>query len=151
MILEMKLKLIRDVETGIIAHQVCCTGVIHTGLGKAIAAKWPLVGLEYRRFCGRNAGKARFVPGKVQMVRVSSTPELWVCSMAGQNLHGSKKRYTDYDALALCLSKLHHKSLELELTPFLPYKLGWSGGRGEWSVVRPLIEQHCPNAVICID
>ena len=38
MVLEMKLKLIRDVETGIIAHQVCCTGVIHTGLGKAIAA-----------------------------------------------------------------------------------------------------------------
>jgi hypothetical protein len=97
------------------------------------------------------AGKKRFVPGKVQMVRVGSIPELWICSMAGQNLHGSKKRYTDYDALALCLFKLHHKSLELELTPFLPYKLGWSGGRGEWSVVRPLIEQHCPNAVICID
>jgi hypothetical protein len=97
------------------------------------------------------AGGVRFVPGKVQMVRVSSTPELWVCSMAGQNLHGSKKRYTDYDALALCLSKLHHKSLDLELTPFLPYKLGWSGGRGEWSVGSPLIEQHCPNAVICID
>jgi hypothetical protein len=71
--------------------------------------------------------------------------------MAGQNLHGSKKRYTDYDALALCLSKLHHKSLDLELTPFLPYKLGWSGGRGEWSVGSPLIEQHGPNAVICID
>jgi hypothetical protein len=48
------------------------------------------------------AGGARFVPGKVQMVRVSSVPELWVCSMAGQNFYGSKKRYTDYDALALC-------------------------------------------------
>ncbi|MEG4989774.1 hypothetical protein QUB08_29135 [Microcoleus sp. BR0-C5] len=151
MVLEKKLKLIRDVETGIIAHQVCCVGVLHTGLGSSIAAKWPVVELEYRRFCGPDAGGARFVLGKVQMVRVSSTPELWVCSIAGQNLHGSKKRYTDYDALALCLSKLHHKSLELELTPFLPYKLGWSGGRGEWSVVRPLIEQHCPNAVICID
>ena len=69
--------------------------------------------------------------------------------MAGQNLHGSKKRYTDYDALALCLSKLHRKSLDLELNPFLPYKLGWSGGRGEWSVVRSLIQQHCPNAIIC--
>ena len=89
MVLEMKLKLIRDVETGIIAHQVCCTGVIHTGLGKAIAAKWPIVGLEYQRFCGPDAGKKRFVPGKVQMLRVSSIPELWVCSMAGQNLHGS--------------------------------------------------------------
>jgi len=39
MALEMKLKLIRDVETAIIAYQVCCTGVIHTGLGSSIAAK----------------------------------------------------------------------------------------------------------------
>ena len=76
MVLEMKLKLIRDVETGIIAHQVCCTGVLHTGLGKGIAAKWPVVGLEYQRFCGPDAGRKRFVPGKVQMIRVSSTPEL---------------------------------------------------------------------------
>jgi len=30
MIPEMKLKLIRDVETDIIAHQICCTGVLHT-------------------------------------------------------------------------------------------------------------------------
>ncbi len=149
MVLEIKLKIIPDIETGIIGHQVCCTGVFHTGLGKAIAAQWPLVESEYQRFCGPDAGKARFVPGKIQMVRVSSTPELWVCNMADQNLHGSKKRYTDYEALALCLSKLHGKSLDLELTPFLPYKLGWSGGRGEWNVVRSLIEQHCPNAIIC--
>ena len=130
---------------------VCCTGVLHTGPGRAIAAEWPVVALEYRRFCSPDAGGARFVPGKVQMVRVSSVPELWVCSMVGQNLYGSKKRYTDYDALALCLSKLHCKSLDLELTPFLPHKLGWSGGRGEWSVGSPLTEQHCPNAVIYID
>lgn len=151
MVLEIKLKLIPDIETGIIAHQVCCTGVLHTGLGKAIAKKWLLVESEYRRFCGPDAGGKRFVPGKIQMVRVSSAPELWVCNMAGQNLHGSKKRYTDYDALALCLSKLYRKSLELQLTPFLPHKLGWSGGRGEWSAVRSLIEQHCPNAIICTD
>jgi hypothetical protein len=151
MVLEIKLKIIPDIETGIIAHQVSCTGVLHTGLGKAIAAKWSWVESEYQRFCGPDAGRERFVPGKIQMVRVSSTPELWVCNMAGQNLHGSKKRYTDYEALALCLSKLHGKSLDLELTPFLPYKLGWFGGRGEWSVVRSLIDQHCPNAIICMD
>ena len=151
MVLEIKLKIIPDIETGIIAHQVSCTGVLHTGLGKAIAAKWSWVEWEYQRFCGPDAGGERFVPGKIQMVRVSSTPELWVCNMAGQNLHGSKKRYTDYEALALCLSKLHGKSLDLELTPFLPYKLGWFGGRGEWSVVRSLIDQHCPNAIICMD
>lgn len=151
MVLEIKLKIIPDIETGIIAHQVCCTGVLHTGLGKAIASEWPFVESEYRRFCGPDAGEARFVPGKIQMVRVGSAPELWVCNMAGQNLHGSKKRYTDYGALALCLSKLHRKSLDLELTPFLPHKLGWSGGRGEWSVVRSLVDQHCPNAIICTD
>jgi hypothetical protein len=120
-------------------------------LGKAIAAKWSVVGLEYRRFCGPDASGERFIPGKIKMVRVSSAPELWVCNMAGQNLHGRKKRYTDYEALALCLSKLHRKSLDLQLTPFLTYKLGWSGGRGEWSVVRSLIEQHCPNAIICMN
>ena len=124
--------------------------MLHTGLGKGIAAKWPRVESEYRRFCGPDAGGERFIPGKVQMVRVSSTPELWVCNMAAQNVHGSKKRYTDYEALALFLSKLQGKSLELQLTPFLPHKLGWSGGRGEWSAVRSLIEQHCPNAITCM-
>jgi hypothetical protein len=128
MVLEIKLKIICDIETGIIAHQVCCTGVLHTGLGKVIAAKWLWVESECQRFCGAEADRERFIPGKIQMVRVSSTPELWVCNIAGQNLHGSKKRYTDYEALALCLSKLHVKYLDLELTPFLPHKLGWSGG-----------------------
>ena len=151
MVQEIKLKIISDIETGIIAHQVCCTGLLHTGLGKAIATKWPVIEWEYQRFCGPDAGAERFVLGKIQMVQVNVVPQLWVCSMAGQTLHGTKKRYTNYEALALCLSKLHRTSLELELTPFLPYELGKSGGRGEWSVVRSLIDQHCPNAIVCID
>ena len=151
MVQEIKLKIINDIETGIIAHQVCCTGILHTGLSKAIANQWPIVAREYQRFCGVGAGAERFVVGKIQMVQVNVVPQLWVCNMAGQTLYGTKKRYTDYEALALCLSKLYRTSLELELPPFLPYELGKSGGRGEWSIVRSLIEQHCPNAIICID
>jgi hypothetical protein len=103
MVLEIKLKILPDIETGIIAHQVCCTGVLHTGLGKAIAAKWSRVESEYERFCGPDAGRERFVPGKIQMVRVSSTPELWVCNMAGQVvLHSNDNQaFCSLDKLAL--------------------------------------------------
>lgn len=76
MVLEIKLKIIPDIETGIIAHQVGCTGVLHTGLGKAIAANWSWVESEYQRFCGPDTSGERFIPGKIKMVRVSSTPEL---------------------------------------------------------------------------
>jgi len=72
MVLEIK-KIIPDIETGIIAHQVCCTGVLHTGLGKAIAAKWSRVESEYQRFCGPDAGRERF-PAKFKWFGLARLP-----------------------------------------------------------------------------
>lgn len=104
MILEMKLKLIRDVETGIIAHarllHGCASYRPRQGNCSRVASGW--VGVSAFLQSALQVERALFPVKSKWFVRVSSVPELWVCSMAGQNLYGSKKRYTDYDALALC-------------------------------------------------
>jgi hypothetical protein len=82
----------------------------------------------------------------VQFVKVN--PGLFICNIAGQDGYGTQSRQTNYEALASCLTKLHAKSIELNLIPYLPYKLGCGLAGGDWNVVSKLIEYHSPNAVI---
>ena len=131
-----------EIEVGIIAHQVNCKGVMGAGLAKVLRAKYPVCFESYSRYC--KAGQ--FKLGMVQFCKVNS--QLFVCNLAGQDNYGTQSCQTDYDALATCLTKLHLKSLELNLIPYLPYRLGCGLAGGNWDVVSQLIEVHCPNAVI---
>lgn len=130
------------IESGIIAHQVNCKGVMGAGLAKSLKAKYPACFTSYQRYCK----EGKFKLGMVQFVKVN--PVLYICNLAGQDGYGTQSRQTDYEALASCLTKLHAKSIELNLTPYLPYKMGCGLGGGNWNVVSNLIETHCPNAVI---
>ncbi len=82
----------------------------------------------------------------VQLCKVNS--KLFICNLAGQYGYGTYTRQTNYDALAKCLITLYSKSLELNLIPYVPYKLGCGLAGGDWNVVSKLIETNCPNAVI---
>lgn len=130
------------IEVGIICHQVNCQGVMAAGLAKSLKAKYPICFESYSKYC--KAGQFR--PGMVQFCRVN--PELFICNLAGQDGYGVDKRHTDYQALEVCLTKLYAKSLELNLIPYLPYKMGCGLAGGDWAIVSKLIEIHCPNAVI---
>jgi O-acetyl-ADP-ribose deacetylase (regulator of RNase III) len=130
------------IESGIICHQVNCKGVMGAGLAKSLRAKYPVCFESYSKYC--NAGQ--FKLGMVQFCKVN--PQLFICNLAGQNSYGTGKRQTDYDALVACLTKLHAKSIELGLIPYIPYKMGCGLAGGDWNVVSNLIEAHCPNAVI---
>jgi O-acetyl-ADP-ribose deacetylase (regulator of RNase III) len=130
------------IESGIICHQVNCKGVMGAGLAKSLREKYPVCFTSYSKYCK----EGKFLLGMVQFVKVN--PGLYICNMAGQNGYGIGKRQTDYDALTVCLNKLHTKSIELGLTPYLPYKMGCGLAGGGWNVVGNLIRTHCPNAVI---
>ena len=130
------------IESGIICHQVNCRGVMGAGLALKLKAKYPICFESYSKYCKAD----QFKLGMVQFCRVNSN--LFICNLAGQDGYGGGKRQTDYDALATCLTKLYAKSLELGLTPYLPYKLGCGLAGGDWAIVSKLIETHCPNAVI---
>lgn len=130
------------IESGIISHQVNCQGVMGAGLAKALRHKYPICFESYSKYCKA----AQFKLGMVQFCRVN--PELFICNLAGQDAYGTSKRQTDYQALEVCLTKLYAKSLELNLIPYLPYKMGCGLAGGDWAIVSKLIETHCPNAVI---
>lgn len=131
-----------EIESGIICHQVNCKGVMGAGLARSLKAKYPVCFESYSRYCR----EGQFKLGMVQFCRVS--PQLFVCNMAGQDGYGITKCQTDYNALEVCLGKLYAKSIELGLTPYLPYNMGCGLAGGDWSIVSKLIETHCPNAVI---
>ena len=131
-----------EIESGIICHQVNCKGVMGAGLAKSLREKYPVCFTSYHRYCK----EGKFKLGMVQFCKVN--PVLYICNMAGQDGYGTQSRQTDYEALASCLTKLHAKSIELNLTPYLPYKLGCGLAGGDWNVVSKMIEQYCPNAVI---
>lgn len=131
-----------SIEVGIVAHQVNCKGVMGAGLAKSLRAKYPICFESYSRYC--REGKFRL--GMVQFCKVNS--QLYICNLAGQDNYSTQSRQTDYDALGVCFTKLHLKSLELNLIPYLPHKLGCGLAGGDWNVVSTLIETHCPNAVI---
>lgn len=130
------------IECGIIAHQVNCRGTMGAGLAKSLRSKYPVCFESYSKYCKANLFKL----GMVQFCKVN--PNLFICNLAGQDGYGTSKRQTCYDALAVCLGKLHAKSLELNLVPYLPFKLGCGLAGGNWATVSKLIETHCPNAVI---
>ena len=136
---------ILSVQSGIIAHQVNCQGVMGAGLAKQIRDKFPKAYDAYME---------SFKQGKLKLSTIKPCTiidkQLYVYNMCGQDSYGKDgKQYTDYDALATCLSKLHTKSLELGLIPYLPYNLGCGLAGGKWEIVYELISKHCPNAVIC--
>ncbi len=134
-----------DVTSGIIVHQVNCKGVMGAGLAKAIRAKWPVVYESYRKHY------TKLRPGMVQFVKVSSpgNPLLIVCNLAGQDGYGTKVRQTDYDAIAQALPKLQTKATELSLPIYFPFNMGCGLAGGDWAVVEALIQEHCPDAIIC--
>ncbi len=131
-----------EIESGIIAHQVNCKGVMGAGLANSLRAKYPVCFTSYQRYCK----EGKFLLGMVQFCKVN--PDLYICNLAGQDGYGVDKRHTDYQALEVCLTKLYAKSLELNLIPYLPYKMGCGLAGGDWAIVSKLIEIHCPNAVI---
>lgn len=135
---------ILSLQSGIIAHQVNCQGVMGAGLAKQIRDKFPKAYDAYMK----SFRNKKLALGIISPCQINDT--LWVFNMCGQDRYGKDgKQYTDYDALATCLTKLHTKSLELGLTPYLPYNLGCGYGGGKWEIVYELISKHCPNAVIC--
>lgn len=138
---------ILDIDYGIIAHQCNCKGVMGSGLAKQIREKYPVVYHKYQAMCTEGL----FILGKIQLVNLGDS--LYICNMAGQDNYGREEGrvYTNYDALAVCLSKLSIAASQRGLPVYLPYKLGCGSGGGDWGIVLQIIESVCPSAtIVCL-
>lgn len=135
-----------ETTCGIIVHQVNCRGVMGAGIALAIRNKWPQVYFQYKAFCAHDSGPS-WLLGCVQIVPI--TDKLQVANLFGQNRYGRDKRYTDYEAIKQGWNKLQNISIAEGLTPYAPWKIGCRLGGGDWSKVRSIVEENCPNVIWC--
>ena len=137
---------ITTITKGIILHQVNCKGVMGCGVALAIRNRWPIVYNKYRE----HFKEAKL--GMIQIVRV--TLDLFVINLFAQDRYGRDKRYTDYNALNICLKKVdrwqsnYQSNYHRDLSIYIPYKMGCSNAGGDWATVHNIIKRILPNAKI---
>lgn len=130
---------ILDVESGIIAHQVNCVGVMGAGLALQIRNKYPEVYTKYKDCC--DTGHSRL--GSCLLVDVG---DVTIANLFAQNGYGRRGVHTDYLALNKCLIELREFANGREI--HIPYGLGCGLAGGDWFVVSAMIDALLPNVTV---
>jgi len=141
-------KNILKVKKGLICHQVNCKGIMGGGLALSIKKKWSHVYNLYMQ--SHKDGKLKL--GFTQIISVNRNGVnvhdwLYVANMCGQNMYGRGYRYTDYDALRTCFKGV--ADLDYIYPIYVPYKMGCGLAGGDWNIVKKIIEEEIPSAIIC--
>ena len=124
-------------NTGCIAHQVNCQGVMGSGVAKQIRDKWPKLFEVYRNFC--NQKNPYELLGDCQLVFIEG---FCVVNMFSQLNYGrGGLRYTDYNAFRSCC-KIIAQKIPCEQKISMPYGIGCGLGGGKWDVVFQIIEEE---------
>jgi len=132
---------ILTVESGVIAHQVNLHGKMGAGIALKIAKKWPKVKNNYVQVAKNSRlGDVFFTFAMNGLI---------VANLFSQDRYGRDRRYTDYNALAKCLSTIYAYGENMDYPIYLPYGLGCGLAGGDWAIVSGLIDGQCPNAIVC--
>lgn len=119
----------------VICQQVNCMGVMGAGLAKQVRDKYPSVYIAYKEKCKKGS-----CLGDAQLCEIG---ERVIANLFGQEGYGRDKRYTDYDALKNALLQVNevfgYGYPQRRIA--LPHGLGCGLAGGDWSVVRPMIEE----------
>ena len=135
---------ILNIDNGIICHQVNCKGVMGAGLALQIKNKW----LEaYNGYMAAYQEKYWHL-GEILPVLVSD--DLCILHMAGQNEYGREpgKVYTNYMALATCMTKANDFAKAVDKPLYIPYGMGCGFAGGDWKVVSDMIDRFMPSATV---
>ncbi|WP_163666799.1 hypothetical protein [Adonisia turfae] len=129
------------VDSGIIVHQVNRKKVA-IGLAKRLQDQWPAL---QDRYLDQFHGGRRINLGDVFSAKV--TDSLFVVGIFGQNDYGPNQCHTSYAALVDGFRKIALKSSAEKI--YIPHNLGCEDHEGgDWHVVRALIQQLLPKAII---
>lgn len=121
-----------DAKDNIIVHQVNCQGKMNSGVAKQIREKWPIVYAKYNVLSNMQLGYTQFV--KVE-------EDKYVCNLFSQLNYGyDGKRYTNYEAIYIGLTKIKEVAQERNLSVAIPYNMGCDRGGASWKVVCSMIE-----------
>lgn len=141
--MEVIRKNILEIEKGLICQQVNCKGVMGAGLAFSIRRKWPCVYDAYRQ----SFKEKKLELGFVEFVSVDNG--IYVVNLCAQDGYGRDKKYTNYKALRICLKAVARFSGALLYHCYIPYKMGCSLAGGDWNIVKKIIEEIIPDAIIC--
>jgi len=110
------------------------------GLALQIRKKWPQVYQDYI-----NIDK---VLGDIILTKINLN--LVVASLCGQSSYGRLKIYTSYEALHSCFVKLKTRrdnTMPLQ-NIYIPYYMGCGLAGGDWYIVRHILYNIIPDAII---
>ena len=141
---------ILKVTEGIIVQQVNCQGVMGCGIALAIRRKWPEVYTAYRKKVRDAQLKliTQELLGDAQLVNIGK--DLYVANIFAQYRYGRDKRYTDYESFIICLVQLlvQRSGNCPGLDIYFPYKIGCGNAGGDWDMIKGIIENLIPDAII---
>ena len=136
---------ILNVGFGIICHQVNARGVMGAGLAGQVKQYFPGAFQDYRD--AYDSGTLKL--GNVVISQIK--PYNFIAHIVGQHDYGRSAVFTNYQALGLALSSLKtfRETLDRDVPIFFPYRMGSGLGGGKWRIVKDVIEEHFPDAIIC--
>ncbi len=136
---------ILTVEFGIICHQVNARGVMGAGLAAQVKSQFPGAFNDYMD--AYKSGNLKL--GKVVISQIK--PYNFIAHIVGQHDYGRRAIFTNYQALNIALNNLKsfRVSLDKDVPIFFPWRMGSGLAGGRWRIVKDIIEEAFPDAIIC--
>ena len=124
---------ILDVDYGVVMHQVNCRRVMGAGVAKQLRAKYPQ---HYQEYLATQPILGHILPTRIH-------GDLYIVGLYAQDGFGRDRVYTDYQALAECLTRVARKGDRLPL--YAPYKIGCANAGGNWERVQRTFDMILPT------
>jgi O-acetyl-ADP-ribose deacetylase (regulator of RNase III) len=123
-------------KKGVIVHQVNNRHVMGAGLALQIRQYYPRHYSDYM--------KSQLNLGDLVVTDIDS--DLTIVGCVAQDGYGRDRRYTDYDSLRQCLSKIASQYSDKQV--YIPYGIGCGLAGGDWNTVENIIKECIPNATL---
>lgn len=138
-------KNILTVEFGIICHQVNAKGVMGAGLAGQVKQWFPKAFADYK--AAYDTGELKLGHAVISQIK----PYCYIAHIVGQHGYGRNSLFTNYQALSLAFGSLKkfRETLDKEVPIFFPWRMGSGLGGGSWRIVKDIIEEFFPDAIIC--
>lgn len=128
-----------------ICHQVNCMGVMGSGVAKQVREKWPHVYKDYCDAFYRHSNEMELM-GEITVTPINNAQ--FVVNMFSQYKYGyDGQRYTNYEAFARCLERIHAVSNPGDTIAF-PRLIGCDRGGANWAIIKTMIEEMLPDREI---
>jgi O-acetyl-ADP-ribose deacetylase (regulator of RNase III) len=138
--------IVKELKSGILAHNVNCSGVFNKGLAKQIRDTYPIA---YKLYETEKVGSEML--GHVQFIDIGEIikgkPPLIIANCWCQVYYGYKqpfgnaKQHFNYESWAQCLRKLIHHAINHDTTIHIPYMIGCGLAGGSIEEVIKLTER----------